>query len=1244
MKFRSSRLLLPITLLLFAAAFLRPFSSLTQADSQTQIYIVQFQDEPLASYRGGLNGLLPTSAEVNSAGEFNADSSASRAYLAYLDGQQDQFQQDLSAAASRTVTFLYQYQVAFNGVAISLTSDEAEQISQWSKVVQVRPQSQMEALSHGGPGWIGADTVWQGTSTAGLPGTGGEGVVIGILDTGISPTHIAFADIGADGYNHTNPWGSNQYTGACNPANVGYDPTFPCNDKLIGAWNYADGPRDNNGHGTHVASIAAGNFYSVTIIATTTNIPTTFSGVAPHANLVAYDVCTGGYCSESSILAALDQTVLDGVDVINISLGMVAGDPWSSTVSRALLGVREAGIFVAVAAGNTGPTTSSINAPANAPWVVAVGNVNHGRTYASDVINMSGGTNPPANLSGVSMSSGYGPAPIVYAGNYGDPNCATAFPAGTWQGEIVLCEGGNMSTATNKAKSNNVKAGGAKGVVIASLASLPNWRMPNIHALPASHISYSDGQILKTWLNTTGVHTATITGSYFPSTPNTLGDVVYTTSSRGPNPVVPDVLKPDLVAPGFLIQAAYHGYVSWANQPISQYIGTSQASPHVAGAAALLFALHPDWTPGQIQSAMMTTALSAPVRNDDWQTPATPLQQGAGRVDLTVAAQAGLLLDETGAKFAAANPAFMGNPTALNLPSLSDSHCPGTCQWTRTVSNALNETVTWEASVASGNGITLTVAPTSFTLLPGASQTFTVTADVNALPNGAWVFASLVMHNPSAQAPDAHFPIAVLPANSSSHIPGHVTINVRRDQGSMQVTDLQTEEITDLSISVFGLAEANQTTVTLAQDPSRNDPYNNLNDGTTFFMTTTLPALTEQFIAEIVASEATDMDLYVGVDTNMDGLPAAAELICASAKSGWQEQCTLSNQAGVNVWVVAQNFQSVEAGDVTIALTTLTPENNNALTVTGPTTIPAYTPFALDMVWNLPGSAAGDIWYALVDLGTDTANPGNIGRMAVRLMRHAGDVSISQNATTITLGEVITYTLAIQPNLSNVAMTYTLTDTIPFGLQVIPSSVTGGATVATHSTHTIVKWSGVLPASSPSPVIITYQAIVDTKLCLGTAPSVVLSNELTHSLDNPGSVTLLDTSELLVQDLDQMCPAAIELDMTLSTDGSCGTETSLVVDEGTPITYCYTVTNVAPVPLNLHNLDDSTLGTLLNNWPHPLAPNSSTSFTITVPAEQSAIHLATWTANNAAAAQATTIVNVNNTIHQLFLPILMGGN
>ncbi len=1235
-----------LMLVLLAAAFLLPHLIFpAQAETPTEIYIVQLTDEPLASYRGGINDLAPTSAELTSSNRLDIESTASRVYLDYLTTQQTRFQQQLAAATGRSIPFLYQYQVAFNGVAVALSSDEANQIKQWPEVKEVRPQTHIELLQQDSPRWIGADTIWNGTSTNGLPGTKGEGIIIGVLDTGITPTHIAFADVGGDGYNHTNPLGSGQYLGVCNPTSSNYDPTFPCNDKLIGAWNYGDGPRDNNGHGTNVASIAAANAYSVTILATTIQIPTTLSGVAPHANLIAYDVCYGGYCSESGVLAALDQVVLDGVDVVNISLGMGAVNPWSNAMTQALLGTRAAGVFVAVAAGNTGPTPSTINGPANAPWVVTVGNSNHGIPYASAVVNLSGGTTtPPSELIGYSMSSGYGPARLVYAGQYGDPNCATAFPAGTWHGEIVLCEGGNTNTTTNKTKGNNVRVGGAGGVIITSSAAEPNWRIWNIHSLPASHINYSDGLALKAWITAGGVHTATITGSYFPTMPNDQGDVLYTTSSRGPNPIVPDVLKPDLIAPGYLIQGAYHSSVSWANQPISQYTGTSQASPHVAGAAALLLALHPDWTPGQIQSALMTTALSEPVRNNDWQTPATPLQQGAGRADLTVAAQAGLLLDETAAKFAAANPQFMGDPTTLNLPSFAASDCAGTCQWTRTLSNALDETVTWEVSVSSSSGLTVTVNPTSFTLLPGASQTILVMADARALPNGEWVFAEIVMHNAAAQAPDAHFPVAVRPANVSTLIPATAPINIRRDQGSTQLTGLQAEEITDLTINTYGVALAEQSTATLTQDTTRDDPYDNLNDGTTIFVTRTLPAATVQLIAEIVTSEAQDMDLYVGVDTNMDGLPAAAELLCASAKSAGQERCALDGLADVTVWVVAQNYQATAPAAVTLALAVVTPDNNNVLTLSGPTAVPAYTPFDLDIFWNIPTAEVGDVYYAVVELGTDAANPGNIGRTTLTLTRHADDVTFSQSNNTIMLGDVLTYTITIQPNLNPLDAHYTLTDTVPFGLLVDPGSLTSGATIETHSTNTQISWSGVLPAGVNTPITISYRVIADAKLCLGTATMLQLNNELTHSLDNPGSIPLSDMLELSVEGLGEMCPAAISMALTLSTDGSCGTGTSVEVEEGTPVTYCYTVSNISPATLTNHDLEDNVLGTLLNNWSFTLTPGASTSYTVTVAAEQSAIHDSIWTANNAAAAESYATVNVNQTIHQLFIPLLVSGD
>ena len=139
-------------------------------------------------------------------------------------------------------------------------------------------------------------------------------------------------------------------------------------------------------------------------------------------------------------------------------------------------------------------------------------------------------------------------------------------------------------------------------------------------------------------------------------------------------------------------------------------------------------------------------------------------------------------------------------------------------------------------------------------------------------------------------------------------------------------------------------------------------------------------------------------------------------------------------------------------------------------------------------------------------------------------------------------------------------------------------------------------------------------------LCLGTATTIPLTNTLAHSTDNPGSVTLSETANLLVEGLGQACAAAIQLDFTLSTDGSCGPSGNLTVPAGTPVTYCYTVSNTAPVTVTSHTLVDSVLGTLLNNWSYVLAPGASTQYTITLPAQHSGSHEAIWTVDGGAAA------------------------
>src|SRR5690606_11500707 len=198
-------------------------------------------------------------------------------------------------------------------------------------------------------------------------------------------------------------------------------------------------------------------------------------------------------------------------------------------------------------------------------------------------------------------------------------------------------------------------------------------------------------------------------------------------SSRGPVNSLPDLIKPDVTAPGVDIFAAY------ANPSDFNFVsGTSMSSPHNAGAAALMMALYPDWTPAEIQSAMMSTALTSGVLKEDGVTPATPFDMGSGRVDLSVAALAGLVLDETKANYQAANPNTGGDPKTLNTASMGNSACATSCSWTRTFGSTLDAAQEYDVSVTMPAGFTATVTPNNFKIPAGGSQDVTVTVNVTS--------------------------------------------------------------------------------------------------------------------------------------------------------------------------------------------------------------------------------------------------------------------------------------------------------------------------------------------------------------------------------------------------------------------------------------------------------------------------------------------------------------------------------
>ena len=416
----------------------------TSADPALKRFIIQLQDPPLALYdgrelstaeHGGVERLPATALHVTGDIRLDRGSPRALAYLEFLGERHREFRLEAAAILGRAVTPVYAYRSATNGMTLDLTEAEAALLADSTLVESIAPDTRHRLQTDSGPPWIGADQVWNGLS--GFPSARGEGVIVGVIDSGINWEHPSFGSPSGDGYVYSNPF--NEPLGLCD------DPEVQCNDKLVGVYDFVeDDPettdvveentkgRDNDGHGSHVASIAVGNRVNVVLNG---SADATLSGVAPRATLITYRVCyigepagpdTSG-CDGSAILSAIDQAVDDGVDVLNYSIGSSASNPWSvGSISRAFLAARGAGIFVVTSAGNAGPNPGTMGSPANAPWIVAAGNASHDRVFGSVVQNLVGGaTTPPDDLIGASLSGGVGHRQIVHAKDYGFALCGT---------------------------------------------------------------------------------------------------------------------------------------------------------------------------------------------------------------------------------------------------------------------------------------------------------------------------------------------------------------------------------------------------------------------------------------------------------------------------------------------------------------------------------------------------------------------------------------------------------------------------------------------------------------------------------------------------------------------------------------------------------------------------------------------------------------------------------------------------
>jgi hypothetical protein len=704
------------------------------------VYIVRMAAPPLARVMG-----------KGGERKLDAGSPASRQVVERLLKEQGQALAAARSRIGREVAATHQYVHAFNGMTLELTREEADRISKMPGVVGVQLRRVLRPQSDAGPAWAGAAGIWDGSQTGGLPGTKGEGMVIGVLDSGINMDHPAFADVGGDGYNHTNPRGAGNYVGWCNPSNPKYSPSYVCNDKLIGVWSfpYYGTPEDDQGHGTQIASVAAGNQLTVPLTGTLHRV---ISGVAPHANLISYDICDY-YCYTDYAIAAIDQAIADGVDVLTLAYSNDYYDgPWQDDVALAVLGAREAGVFVAMPAGNDGNWYNSMGSTASAPWLLTVGSSTHNRRFSSSLAGMAGGnTAPPPTLGSVTLTDAYGPAPIVDAVNYGNEDCYYSFPAGSLTGKIVVCTISYYSDGWMEVA--NAKLGGAGGVVLVHEYDYSDTVIePVAYQSPVVRLFENQGSLLRNWLSSGSGHTARISATVL-DTAAANGDILPDFSSRGPGAVW-SLLKPDLLAPGVDILSASSDPRDYAVQS-----GTSHASAFAAGSAALLMALHPSWTPAEVQSALITTAKWSGLKKEDGTPASMPFDIGSGRIDLGAAGRAGLVLDETVAHFEAADPGQGGAPSSLNLGSLAADLCTLSCSWTRTVRSTLSTTSTWTVSVSAPAGTTLGVFPGSFTLGPGATQVIQIT--LSGPPSSfGWGYGSVTFSETSSQAPPARLPIA----------------------------------------------------------------------------------------------------------------------------------------------------------------------------------------------------------------------------------------------------------------------------------------------------------------------------------------------------------------------------------------------------------------------------------------------------------------------------------------------------
>ena len=950
---------------------------------QRSTYIVQLAGAPLAAYDGSVSGLAATRAAPGA--RLLLNSRAAVAYRAFLDNQRNAV---LARIGARP---LHVYRVTLNGFAAALTQAEAATLMQNPDVLSVVPSEvrqldttrTTEFLGLTAPGGVYSQTDAQ------MRNIKGEDVIIGVLDSGIWPESPAFGDkIGPDGrpvaYHQagTQVYGPPpaKWAGAC-ITGEGFTAAM-CSNKLIGARYYiADfnaagsvrqnleylSPRDGavSGHGSHTASTSGGND-KVPTLSTVNGITTgLMSGVAPRARIAAYKICWTGPtgandpatgCYTGDTLAAIEDAVTDGVDVINFSISGTQLN-FLDPVEVAFLNASLAGVFVSASAGNSGPGNEVAHM---SPWLTTVAASTHDRsqggsvTLGNGVTYTGGSTNFIAAPTATMVLSSAIPAAgqTVAAAN----NClANSLDSTAAAGRIVVCAiGTNNQTARLAMSAEVARAGGVAAVITGTATAL------DPHTLPALQVSTANATAIRDYVTAQGA-SATATVGLSINLPGVTAPVMASFSSRGPNKADANIMKPDITGPGSAVIATNRPALSaavrdqvaagtltapWTNGSLS---GTSMSSPHVAGSAALLRQMYPGWSPAAVKSALMTA--NTLVKVTGGATDANRWGYGSGHLHPNGAIVPSLVYDAGATDYGRflcgqglAAPAGLGDCAALgiekswnlNLASLTAANVVVSRTLTRTVTNVGASQAQFVAT-ATLPGWDVVVTPASLMLAPGASGSFSAKLTRTTATLGSWTFGSLAW---SDGVRTVTSPLSALAQAFATP----TQLNDKRASGKgSKVFSVESSYTGPVTLQAVGLVPADTRSATIST-------------GQTQCLAFVVPASTQfarfqLFNADTQGGVLTDLDMDVFRSANCTGTNVGT-----SAAGGSDEVVTLENPIAASYSVRVTGYATPIGGATyTLSGWVVVPDGGTpTLKVAGPSSVYAGGSASVALSWAVP--------------------------------------------------------------------------------------------------------------------------------------------------------------------------------------------------------------------------------------------------------------------------------------------------